>query len=502
MFFRFVNSIFVYITCFLGITPFIGYWINVFDSVSQERHDPVERYKEWISDLYNWSDKLLNSFDTFTLNPISSNTVRKLLLSTDEPVLHKSKVSSFLRRQTGSINDFLWKDSWYLISLNSHIYKKAWLELCTISNLFAGGSIEYTFDTFSNKTLSKIIKYMRIGNPDHILYTSLNHHRLDTEYAFYINSLQRGLSNPDIHFISSKVVNKPDRFSLLGSYINTFVDESSSKSEPQFWLFASRDSRGNLPPKTIKDNDIIGSFLPSEYRNFYFSYVYPDYTVGSYIIWKPSLGSVFGSQLKEETNPKEAGLNFKVPENTFGFYTLKATIKRRSSSYTGDEKPNYSFWHKEKLPWYWTKNDDRTTHRVQTDTGSKNEGTHHTFTIYTNDILDLDVVCEGSQGFLAKNSMNYEYPEFMFLLFKSLITFAIKYESISPQTLLLVRLETLKRFGRVPESVLIYLLRTYMDFTICVFQEAGTKQSVSINQPLYYDGYHTLNENDPGKYIF
>lgn len=92
-------------------------------------------------------------------------------------------------------------------------------------------------------------------------------------------------------------------------------------------------------------------------------------------------------------------------------------------------------------------------------------------------LLEIDVICEGP------NENQWDYPDWLLLLFKALASFAYR-EADSTEYLLLVRLDNLKRFGNARENVVVFLLRKYLDFGVCI----GNELQGDENNPAYYGG--------------
>lgn len=603
---------------FSGLTSFGGYWDQSLkkDNTGRNlklRQDAVDKYRMYLTNLYHWPDKLLNSFDTVTLNPLGDSSLKKLLIPSLERIRHRTEGSDlsvpgkrlrdrFLLTLTekchltelgskGSVSDSTYcMHSWMFLATMYSIFSKLGRPVSFTLDKPYVSTTEEKVDDMGNRTpgsimtygymshmfLSNVARYAKIPNEEHPLYNDSGSERKRSEFLFLMRQLSSGsVYDPWHHF--EKSTKRSDSYYfyrfhpvLVGSYINTLnvrfgidkddIDPSPSDDgkdfphntteDPNVWVFAARDTRQNFATDVFtKEANIststpgarfsqVQQFVPSEFGKSEFSSKYPDYTTGSYVMLKPSLGSVFfhllpkghmsdpidgPSEWRKFTTDSEdriqlhEKLSFHLPGHSFGLYGLKAKLVRRNITYGNlGDNPNYSFWPYKHSQWDFSREsgaeDDPTVLKSglfasnanedeqQSGVGKRKrsgrkgkeelEGSTQTVTIATNDIVEIDVVCEGSMGFLRTDdatqgdwekaidgNFNLEYPECMILLFKALITFISKYESISRKTLLMMRLETLKLFG-IPEAVWVYLLRKYMDFSVCVFQEIAYKETI------------------------
>lgn len=79
----------------------------------------------------------------------------------------------------------------------------------------------------------------------------------------------------------------------------------------------------------------------------------------------------------------------------------------------------------------------------------------------------IDVVCENSSGDLWKR-----YPDWMFLMFKLLASIPYKERTTYEEYMVMIPLDRLKRFGKVPENLFIHMLKTYLGFGLCIDEAA------------------------------
>jgi hypothetical protein len=84
--------------------------------------------------------------------------------------------------------------------------------------------------------------------------------------------------------------------------------------------------------------------------------------------------------------------------------------------------------------------------------------------------LEISAICENGHPQVHESS----HPEWVALLFKALASFIynINNENESSEYLCMLRLNKLQLGGNVDESKLIYLLKTYFDFGVCVPEES------------------------------
>lgn len=77
--------------------------------------------------------------------------------------------------------------------------------------------------------------------------------------------------------------------------------------------------------------------------------------------------------------------------------------------------------------------------------------------------IQVDAVCDNSKSYPWKT-----FPEWMLLMFKMIASFIYANQDSYQKFLIMIPLDKLKRSGNIPENVLTYLLRRYLNFGLCV----------------------------------
>jgi hypothetical protein len=96
-------------------------------------------------------------------------------------------------------------------------------------------------------------------------------------------------------------------------------------------------------------------------------------------------------------------------------------------------------------------------------------------------MLELDALCEGG----LVTSYKWDKPEILALLFKALSSFIYKVgQDEAMQYLIIVRMNKLQKFGNMNDQKLIYILRKYLDFGVCIDADIKGDSANGVN-PMY-----------------
>ena len=115
--------------------------------------------------------------------------------------------------------------------------------------------------------------------------------------------------------------------------------------------------------------------------------------------------------------------------------------------------------------------------------------------------IQIDAICDNSNSYPWKS-----FPEWMILMFKilaNLVYSRMDYEDY----LIMIPLDKLKRIGNVPENVMVYMLRKYLNFGLCINEKIKrdssteeTKRGLYIGRDNYeYDYDYVIQDNDKVK---
>lgn len=105
---------------------------------------------------------------------------------------------------------------------------------------------------------------------------------------------------------------------------------------------------------------------------------------------------------------------------------------------------------------------------------------------YMENIIEIDAMLDGKADYLNDtSSTDIHKADWPVLLFKVIATFLYKQfhqKGQSTQPFLLIKTESLKRFGKIPENLMIFILRRYFHFAICVHAKTEAKYKSSLGQ--------------------
>ncbi len=114
-----------------------------------------------------------------------------------------------------------------------------------------------------------------------------------------------------------------------------------------------------------------------------------------------------------------------------------------------------------KTPHIWFK-ETLAKYKPQGSTVEKPKNVISQFTGWVTKTIQIDAICDNSKTYNWKT-----FPEWMILMFKLFATMIYGRKDFE-QYLVIVPLDKLKRVGNVPENVLVYMLRKYLNFGLCV----------------------------------